>query len=346
MSQKQSMASIEKRVTVGDVARLAGVSVGSVSRVLTGKNWVSPEMRKLVQDAAQQLNYVPNSVAQSLKSQRSMTIGALVSDVANPLHGTFLSAAEERLQAAGYMLLVASSHNRVAREIELLKMFAQGRVDGLLLAHTDETNAEIKELLASLPIPVVFHDREPYGLGDAVQTDHWQGAYAATRYLLEMGHRRIALLTPGVEIRPGRVRVSGFEQAIAEAQVSGVMPVIRTLDASSVHAQDETLQLMHSANPPTAIISLGTRMLAGVLTALQSGPWRIPHDVSIIGVGDTELVQLSTPSITAVRWDIAKSGAQAADLLLQRLQSQQLREDLQVLSQAPELGSPRFQCNK
>ena len=310
---------MKKKVTVLDVARHAGVSQGSVSRVLTGKNWVSDDVRAKVQQAAQALGYVPNAMAQGLKAQRTRTVAAIVSDISNPRHGEFLAAAEDELRSAGYLLVVASTHSRIEQESALLTLFRAGRADGLIVAHSNETRQETYALLRETGLPIVFHDREPSGIGDAVLADHRAGAEAATRHLLGLGHHRIAILTPPAVVRPGRERLAGYGHALQEAGLEVDPAFVRSLDASSDLAFSETKSLLAMKRRPTAIITLGTRMLAGVLTASASCGLQVPEDLSVVGVGDTDLLRLHTPPITSVRWDIARCGGLAAGLLIDRM---------------------------
>lgn len=308
-----------KRVTVLDVARHAGVSQGTVSRVLTGKNWVSEDARLKVEAAVKALGYVPNAMAQNLKARRTNTVAALVSDMSNPLHGEFLVAAEERLRAAGYLLLVANTHGHSDQEQALLSLFRSGRADGLMIATSDETDEGTREAIRTTRLPVVFHDREPNELGDAIVVDHYAGAHAVTRHLVELGHTRIAVLTPPSIIRPGRERVAGYVHALEEAGITHDPQLVRTLGASSDLSFSEVKALLKLGKPPTAVISLGTRMLAGVLTAVDSAGLAVPRDISIVGVGDTDLLRLHSPPITSVRWDIPHCGRLAAELLLERM---------------------------
>lgn len=317
-----SMPAEKKRVTVLDVARHAGVSQGTVSRVITGKNWVSEDSRRQVQASIRALGYVPNPLAQGLKSQKSRAVAALVSDISNPLHGAFLAAAEETLDEAGYLLFVSSTHNRSQREVELLNAYGSGRVDGLIVAHANEGDRRVIETLQSTHLPIVFHDRESDGLGDSVVADHRSGAFAATRYLLGLGHKRIAILTPPSTIRPGRERLRGYEQALAEAGLVHDQALLCEIDASGHEAYSRTRAMLEQPERPTAIICLGTGMLAGVLTALSSTGLKVPEDVSVIGVGDTDLTRLHTPPITSLKWDIGACGHMASRMLLARLQGE------------------------
>jgi LacI family transcriptional regulator len=310
-----------KRVTVLDVARHAGVSQGTVSRVLTGKNWVSDEARLKVEAAVRALSYVPNAMAQSFKAQRTNTVAALVSDMSNPLHGEFLAAAEEQFRAAGYLLLVANTQSRTDQDLALLSAFRSGRVDGLIVAHSNEQDQATLKALQDASLPIVFHDRESAGLGDSVLVDHRAGSYTATKHLLDLGHRRIAVLTPPSLIRPGRERMAGYQRALQEFGVKIDMDLVRELGASSELSYSEVKSLVDLPDPPTAIICLGTRMLAGVLSALTACDLKVPEHVSLIGIGDTDLLRLYSPPITSVRWDIVQCGRIAAKLLLERIES-------------------------
>lgn len=335
------------KITVLDVARLAGVSQGSVSRVITGKNWVSAELRARVQSAIDQLGYRPNAHAQGLKSQKARAIAALVSDISNPLHGRFLASAESVLSQAGYLLFVSSTHNFLTREIDLLKGYGAGRVDGLIVAHSDEENKSLRRSLKSVGLPIVFHDRDPHGLGDTVICDHEKGAFDATSYLLSLGHKRIAILTPPSSIRPGRVRLMGYKKALEAANVRLDERLIATVDASDERAYEVANALLSRAKTrPTAIICLGTRMLSGVLEACADARLSIPDDVSLIGIGDTDLVRLHQPPITTVRWDIEDCGRQAAELLLDRLSTDQDAHALKFrVRQAPVELVTRGSCS-
>ena len=314
-----------RKPTVSDVARHAGVSAGSVSRVLTGKNWVSDDLRKQVLEAARALNYIPNSVAQSLKTQRTMTIGAIVSDMANPLHGRFQAAVQECLEPEGYFLIVANDKSQAERDVALLELFGRGRVDGVIAGIADELHPRTLQALQSLRLPVVFHDRDLLGIGDAVGPDHRMGAHEATRHLIGLGHRRIALMTPSASIRPGRERLAGYREALQEAGIAHDPALEAILDASGGDMAFSAAKRMlgHTQGQrPTAVICLGTQMLAGLMSAVGTLNLSVPRELSLIGIGDTELVRLSTPAITAVRWDIAQCGRWAAQMMLERLREE------------------------
>lgn len=167
---------------------------------------------------------------------------------------------------------------------------------------------------------MVFHDREMLDLGDVVGPDHRTGAHEATRHLIELGHRRIALMSPSAVIRPGRERLLGYRQALAEMGLPYDPELAVMLDASGGEmAFSAAKSMLGRKDRPTAIICLGTQILAGLMSAIAALGISIPDELSLVGIGDTELVRLSTPSITAVRWDIAQCGRWAAQMMLTRL---------------------------
>jgi transcriptional regulator with XRE-family HTH domain len=203
----ENMAEIVSRTTIRDVARTAGVSVGSVSRALNGGKNVSAKVARDVAAAAEKLGYQPDFLARSLRTRSTGMVGCLVSDVANPLYASIVQAAEARLREAGLLLIVANTANDPARERAMIAAFRSRRLDGLLVAPGSDANDRGWRDMAAGGVPVVILDRDvPQGESvslPGVLVDHREGARTATRYLIGLGHRRIALLTPGACARGG-----------------------------------------------------------------------------------------------------------------------------------------------
>lgn len=318
------------KVTLREVAAAAGVSLGTASRALNRSGRVSAEAIEAVGRVARTLGYEPDAVAQSMRTRSTGVVGLLVSDLANPLYARIITAVEARLQADGVALLLASTHNDARREKLLVDLFRRRRVDGLILGPCE---TEAPELLARLAdeMPVVALDREFSERNAGVHVDHYNGALQATRYLLNLGHTRIALLTPGSVLRPGRERIAGYRDAFAERGVQPDARLIRCERSAMEFAFSEALALLGGADAPTAFIGLGTRILSGVLKALRHTGRAVPDDVSVISVGDTDLSELFSPSITALNWDLAAVGTAAAELLLRRLQADAPLESERIL---------------
>ncbi|MBS0517723.1 MAG: substrate-binding domain-containing protein [Proteobacteria bacterium] len=311
------------RATIRDVAHAAGVSVGSASRALNGGRNVSARVIEEVAQAAKQLGYQPDFLARSLRTRSSGMVGCLVSDIANPLYAEIVQAAEGRLREAGCLLVVASTGNDPKREQDAVAEFRGRRLDGVLVAPGSDTNEKSWRALAEAGTAVVILDRDPPSSDDgpfpSVLVDHRGGAVAATRYLLGLGHRRIALLTPGARMRPGRERIAGFRQAFADAGRSLDGALVCPQESSMDFAYSAALAVLEAPARPTAVIALGTRILAGTLRAARTLGLSIPEDLSVVSVGDTDIAAVHTPAITALRWSLEDVGRAAAELLLQRL---------------------------
>jgi len=311
-------------ITIREVAQAAGVSLSSVSRALNGGKHVSARIARDVAAAADRLGYQPDFMARSLRTRSTGMVGCLVSDISNPLNASIVQAAEARLREAGYLLVVASTANDPARERAAAGEFRGRRLDGMLVAPGGDANARTWRELVAAGTPVVILDRDPVEEGSdnrwpAVLVDHRAGAKAATRYLIGLGHRRIALLTADARMRPSRERIAGFREVFAEAGIdpAGAQLCIQASPMDFAHG--DTLALLRDGSRPTAIIALGTRILAGVLRAARDLDLSVPGDLSVMSVGDTDLAAVHTPAITALRWSLEDVGRAAAELLLQRL---------------------------
>jgi LacI family transcriptional regulator len=313
------------RVTIREVAKEAGVSIGTASRALNRAGRVSEKAIVAVTKAARKLGYEPDGIAQSMRTRSTGMVGLLVSDIANPLYARMITAAEATFQAAGYALLLASTHNEKSREKSLIDLFRARRVDGMVLGPCESESPEfIRQLGKSLP--VVALDREFDEQTTGIQVDHFTGTLQATRHALNLGHRNIALFTPGGHLRTGVERIAGFHAAFKERGLTPLPHLIRTEKSSMNFVFSEALSLLSHAERPTAFICLGTRILAGVLQALRDSGLKIPTDASVISIGDTDLAQLYSPPITAATWDLEVVGTVAAELLLKQLDSGNKRE--------------------
>jgi LacI family transcriptional regulator len=308
-------------VTIRDVAEAAGVSLSSVSRALNGGKNVSLRVVRDVTAAANKLGYQPDFLARSLRTRTTGMVGCLVSNVANPLNATIVQAAEDHFRDAGYLMIVAGTANDPVRERAAALAFRGRRLDGMLVAPASDTNTKFWRELGT---PLVIVDRDPIDDEDeigwpAVLVDHRGGAKAATRYLIGLGHRRIALLTADARMRPSRERIAGFREAFAEAKLDPAGAQLCIQASPMDFAQGDTIALLQSERQPTAVIALGTRILAGALRAARDLGLSVPGDLSVLSVGDTDLASVHIPAITALRWSLEDIGRAGAELLLQRL---------------------------
>lgn len=312
------------KAKIDDVAKLAGVSVSSVSRAMNPKRYASEALREKVMAAIRQLDYEPNASAQNLRAKSSKSIGCMVSDIANPMYAEIICAAEKTLYDAGYLLIVASTQYG-QRESEVLQMLCRRGVDGVIgtIDRLDHGGYVTPEFIAQTPF--VLLDRDFPDLAcDRVLVSHDQGAYDAIHYLLGLGHRKILIETSSQQMRPGRLRIEGALRAVADYGLpEEVLLVHAQAHQTAQSIYNNVLHELASPTPPTAIVVLGAQMLEGALAAIDARHWKIPQDISVFSFGDTALAHFAAFGLSAVRWDLAAVGRTAAQMILERLESSQ-----------------------
>jgi LacI family transcriptional regulator len=317
--KKSTSRTASKKISVREVAAAAGVSIGSVSRVLNGGSYVSADLSARVLHAVQQLGYHPDANARGLRMGTSKTIGCLIPDISNPLYASYVSVIEARLQEDGYMLLFGSTRSLVSRERELIKLFESRGMDGIIATTVNEGPAESAEAFAKCKIPVVIMDRDMGEDYDTVMLDHRAGVRHAVDYLFSLGHERIVLLTPGVDIRPGRERIAGYKDAYRAAGRKIDPKLIRGVNPRLSSSYDDMKSLLSQPNRPTAVIGLSTHILSDATRAIYEHGLSIPKDMSVIGIGTPESIGFAHPPMTILRLDIEGNARTAAELLLERL---------------------------
>lgn len=310
----------KKPPTILDVAKVSRTSVGTVSRVLNNNLSVRAHVQKRVWDAVERLGYKPNAIARSMRTKTTHAIGFIIPDICNPIFATTMRAAEEILTESGYFLMLANTDLNPTREVEIIEVFAQRRIDALIMAVSTEINPRLIRAMAMLKIPVVMLNRELSKDFDTVLIDDYNGVLHATEYLIQLGHKRIGLISAGEEISPGRQRVAGFKKALSNAGLQIEESLIRS-GAFETDGYREAFALLDSKKPPTAVIS-GNQVLVGVLRALRQMQLRIPEDVSLITCDDTYLAELTTPALTVLDRSLVEVGRMAARLVLQHLRSE------------------------
>lgn len=308
-----------RRTTIADVGKRAGVSIGTVSRVLNNAPNVEPNLRERVLEAVRELNYQPDIAARSMRMGRTMTIGVVIPDVQNPLSYAAVSGLEEALAERGYTIFLANSRYDEKKEALILQEFVQRRVDGIIATLARDTDSSAIRRIVEMGVPLVLLERESSVEVDAVHTNQIEGTYRATRYLLGMGHERIGLLTVPTTVLSGRHRLLGFEKAFADLGKTADAGLVRVDGYGDRYAIDAAYSILSASPPPTALVVSGA-LLAGALTAVRQLHLTIPDDVSLVNLGDTELAALTSPPITSISYDWSQSGKTAARLMLARIE--------------------------
>jgi LacI family transcriptional regulator len=303
------------------VAELAGVGIASVSRVLSGQQGSSPQMTQRVLEAARQLGYAPNVLAQSLRRRTTHSIGFVGSDINNPLIASIVGGAESVLSVARYSVLLTNSGGVASVDAERIEVLLQRQVDGLIVLPALENDPATLAALRSTQAPVVLIDRTlPADIpAHYVLSDHYQGVGDAVRQLLAAGHRRIGLVV-GLDVRPTRERIRAVEDAFDNFGVVRNLIVHRgTL--SPEHGEQALDEMLSGDVPPSAVILGGNQLLEGALCAVHRRKLVLGVDLSLVSCDDVPLSRFHQPPIATVMRDTAMLGRRAAEVLLAQLQS-------------------------
>lgn len=308
--------------TIRDVARAANVSTATVSHVFNDTRPVSEATRQAVLDAARRLNYRPSAIARSLTTRRTYTVGVVVADVLNPFFAGIIRGVEDLLWQQGRSLVVCSTDEQPEKEAYYLHLLLERRVDGVLVAPTG-ADLPVYAELQHHHIPAVFIDRRPpQPWGPTVETDNVRAGYAATRYLLDRGHTRIAILGRHQALSTVTGRFAGYRQALAEADITPDPSLAVTVDSHQEAALQGTLALLARRDPPTALIAANHVMTLGVVAAMRELGRQCPRELSFIAFDDLPWLALVAPPLTAVRHATAEICRCAVDLLMAAMNGQ------------------------
>jgi LacI family transcriptional regulator, galactose operon repressor len=325
--------SIKRRsYTMRDVARLAGVSVATVSAVANGKQVVRPIVVARVQDAMRALNYQPDHVARSLRVRNTTTIGVVIPDFASGFFVDVVRGVEDTARNAGYSVLLCSSNDDAEQEQRHLKALFARRVDGILLATTDLYAVASGRLRSDTPT-VLFDRVPPHYTGAAVVIDNFEASYRATQYLIETGHRALAFIAGRLDLSTAANRAEGFRKALEDAHLPLRGEYFKRGDFHPNSGYQNGLDLLQLPQPPTAILSSNGPMTLGLLRAMQERGVRCPEELSVIGfdepVPDSYGFSVSTllrPELTVIAQPGYEVGQQAAKTLLKMLSSHRHEE--------------------
>lgn len=305
------------RPTVHTVAALAGVSIASASRVLNGVGG-SPETVRRVRAAAVEVGYVPNAIARSLQSQRTDLIALAVEDIGNPVYVEMMRAIESVVAESGRQLVVHATGGQVGQETALLKRLAHRYVDGMIISPIRVTEAHVQAMVAS-PAPVVVIGQLPDEVAvDNVRTDSRTGIALAVEHLVLAGRKQIAFLNGPLDTVPGAARDSGYRAALANHGLPVDERLIEVGDFQHAAGREATQRLLERVMPD-AIVCANDLIAVGALHAMLVAGVRVPQDVALVGMDDTELARMSYPQISSVSLGSAARGRLAAQLLLQRI---------------------------
>lgn len=312
---------ISSKVTIKNVAKEAGVSFGTVSRVVNNDIHVKQETRTRVLKAMEKLGYVVNRQARSLAGGRTNTIGVLAPDLGTGYIGEVIRGIDAELALKHYDLMLFTTHRTAEKESKYVANLVTGIVDGLLLIVSRRPDEHISTLTRiNFPFTLIDHQAR----GDdcpAVGATNWQGAYNATEYLIKLGHQRIGFITGWMDLRAAIDRLEGYKSALRTYHIPVEQKLIYEGQFFQPDGYAGASALIELEDRPTAIFASNDVMAMGAMDAVRNRGLRIPDDISIVGFDDIPQAEFVRPALTTVRQPLEKMGRVATQMLLDRLEN-------------------------
>lgn len=308
-----------KKVTIKDVARVAGVSITTVSQVLNGKSTrFSKETVEKVRKAKSKLGYEPNFFAQSMILKQTNTIGVLVPDISNPFFNSMMHGIEEALYEQNFMALLCSADGDQLREFRYLEELSRRSVDGFIIASSAISNDEISKNLIAKKRPFILLDQKMGNdISDGIQINDFEGGEMAARHLMSLGHREIVVVLPPLEQRPKNIhnRLAGFTEEVNKYENTNL--VLIEAPMNPMGGYQAVGEVMQSA--ATAIFAVNDELAIGLYRGLFEEGKSIPDDYSIMGFDNIEMTEFMSPKLTTVSQPIKKIGKVAAQIVMSRV---------------------------
>jgi LacI family transcriptional regulator len=311
------------RITIADVAREAGVSMMTVSRVINNKGDVSPATRQRVLQVIENLGYRPSGIARGLATQHTGTLGLVVPDIANPFFSEVARGVENIAHAHGYNVFLCNTNEDQDRELDVLNSLAEKWVDGIVLCSSRLDNDALSEVTQSHPAVVLVNRRlavDAPGVS-TVLADDLTGSRMATEHLIHTGHQGIGFLTGPPGSRSGQWRVQGYKGTMRDAGIPISPTWMQSCSPFAEHGCEVARVLLTTHPEITALLCYNDLVAVGALKACKENGFRVPEDVAVVGFDDIPLAALVTPSLTTCHIPRYDLGAKAVELLLKQITS-------------------------
>lgn len=310
-----------KRITIKDVAKQAGVSTATVSHVINRTRNVQESTRDTVLHAMENLGYSPNSLARSLRSGETKTIGMIVPDVANQFFADISRHIENFGFEQDYSVILCNTDNDMQKQSSYVDTLISKQVDGIIFISAGESSKDLKKL-SQRNIPIVVVDRDvALKYADVVLLDNEAAGFHATQYLISLGHKRIACITGPNDLTPSMMRVEGYKRALDESGIQIKSEYILTGDFQFKGGELSMNNLLKLNPRPTAVFVLNDMMAIGAVIAIRKFGLNIPQDISIIGFDDIEMTTAVTPTLTTVAQPIEQMAKISLTQLIKKIKS-------------------------
>ncbi len=305
-----------------DIAKIAGVSLGTVSHVLNNSARVREPVRKRVLEAVQAAGYQPSQLARGLRRDKTNMIGMIIPDITNPFFPAVVRGAEDVAFSNGFRLILCNTDNDHSKEMVHLNELRTFLPAGLIVIPSNFSDLTAQaESYRQAGTGVVCIDRLPKNWsGDSVTADNEAGAYSASRWLLQMGHRRLAAITGPLHLTNAQDRLDGFKRALKEVGLDLAPEYVQETTFDRQGGYSKTLLLLRLIPRPTAIFAGNDMIALGALLAVRDAGLQCPQDISIMGFDDLDLAELTNPSLSSVSQSGYQLGTTAARILLDRIE--------------------------
>jgi len=307
------------RPTIYDIARLAGVSTATVSKVFNQTGNISEKTRRRILEISRELNYQPNVLASALNGKKTFSLGLLIPDMVNPFFAELARNVEDRAQELGFNLIICNTDNDMKKEVKYIQLLRQKSVDGIIVA-TGVRNDEFLKELIDQNVPVALVAREMSVLATStVLVDDFAGGYNATRHLIDLGHKRIAVIAESMSVSSSKERVRGYRHALEEAGLDYAEELVAASDFSIESGRETAQAILRQAERPTAIFACNDLLAIGAMQAAKELGIRVPEELSVVGFDNTILASITDPPMTTVAQPIRAMGHQVVDLIVSEI---------------------------
>ncbi|MTI06878.1 LacI family DNA-binding transcriptional regulator [Roseibium denhamense] len=335
-----------KRLTLGHIADQLGISTATVSLALRDSPLVAEETREKVKQTAQEIGYIYNRSAASLRTARSQIVGVAVHDILNPYFAEVFSALEDVLEEQGQMIFICNHRDDVKRQRAFVNTLLQHRADGLILCPSVGTTSEEINRLVDQGIPVTLVAREVPGVwAPCVRGDDYKGTYQITKHLIEQGHSKIAMVGGRRESSTGRFRASGWRTALEDAGLDPSAQIDLPELMTQADGRAAVQVILEAKERPTAIVGFNDLVALGMMTTLRRAGIEPGPDIAITGYDDVDGADARTPALTTVSNQADKIGRLAALTLLRQIAGDRvpntpivIEPDLKIRESAPPPG--------
>lgn len=308
-----------KRASIKDIARLANVSHSTVSRALSGSPLINRETANRIRQLAEEAGYRPSFAARSLVTSRSATIGVVVTSIADPFAAEVVLGIEDAANDNNYSVILANSNAEPDRELKVVRMFEERRVDGIIVT-SSRVGAPYAEMLSQTQVPIVLlNNQHPSEFMYSVMIDNEDGSSRATNHLVALGHRRIAFIGDRFGCQSDTERFSGYRSALDLAYVPFLPEYVTHGNGKPEGGQAAMATLLAASPAPTAVVCYNDMTALGALRAIAAHGLRVPGDISVTGFDDLFVAQYSAPPLTTVRQPMREMGRLAFETLTKLL---------------------------